>query len=325
MNLYDRTIARRRPWWVTMLISLVLVLIPLGAITLDGAWGDIIRSGLWRPILLGPVVILYILVVSQMMAKSSAAMLGAFRPLVGMDADGFDQLVRGVLRVRPAGEGIAILCSTLIGFAMSLTTMQNIHTFWLRIYMPVAMSLMIGLLGWTIFGSFAETKLFTALHRQPLQMDILDIKPFEPVGRYSLVTALAFVGGITLGVIFGLDVHNVLAWQTWLLFLPLMSVPVIVFFLNMGATHRLLAFEKKRQLRAVLEGIVRTSHELQRRLASGERLGELAVEYTALSAYEARLRAASTWPYNIAMLRTLSLTIFAPVLVRGLSAVVFGW
>jgi hypothetical protein len=50
----------------------------------------------------------------------------------------------------------------------------------------------------------------------------------------------------------------------------------------------------------------------------------MAGEFTALAAYEARLRAAPTWPYNTAMLRTLGLTIFVPLVVRGLSLLLFG-
>jgi hypothetical protein len=41
-------------------------------------------------------------------------------------------------------------------------------------------------------------------------------------------------------------------------------------------------------------------------------------------AYEARVRAAQTWPYNTAMLRTLFFTILIPVLVRMVSTMVFG-
>jgi hypothetical protein len=324
MSLFDKVIARRRPWWVALITSLVLFLIPLAATALDGAWENVLSRGMWRPILLAPVVVIYVLVVSQMMAKSNADILRTFRSLLEMDEDAFDQLVRSSSRVKPAGEIIALVAGALVGLALSLAWLRDVQTFWLRLYMPVSLSLLIGLLGWTIYDSIASTGLIETLHRQPLQVDILDIKPLEPVGRYSLVVALAFVGGITLGVIFGLDVENVLAWQTWLFFLPLISVPVIVFFLNMLPTHRLLASEKKRQLETVLKKIQCLSHKLQSRIAEEKSLGKLSGEYTALIAYETRLRAAPTWPYNTAMARTLSLTIFVPLLVRGLSVLLFG-
>jgi uncharacterized membrane protein len=163
-----------------------------------------------------------------------------------------------------------------------------------------------------------------ALHRQPLQIDILDIKPFEPMGRHSLVTSLVFFGGVTLAMIFSLDINNIFAWQTWLSILPFLVIPIIIFFLSMGNTHRVLAREKKHALQVVAQKVHQASSVLRSRIANGEVLGEIAVEYTALVAYEARLRAASTWPYNTAMLRTLSFTIIVPLLIRGLSSWLFG-
>jgi hypothetical protein len=326
MSLFDRFIARRRPWWVTLLIFMVLLVIPLAAIALDGAWKDVVSLGLWRPVLLAPVVISYVLAVAPAMAKSSADMLEAFRPLVKLDGQAFDQQVRGSSRIRLAGEMLAMAAGGLVGLLLGLTWLRGIQTAWLRLYAPASLSLLIGLLGWTIYDSFASTGPIEALHRHPLKLNILDIRPFEPVGRYSLAASLVFMGGITLGILFGLDVQNVWAWQTWLFFLPLMSVPAIVFFLNMRPTHRLLATEKKRQLQVVGEKLLRLSRALQRRINKDddEGLGAMAGEFTALAAYEARLRAAPTWPYNTAMLRTLGLTIFVPLVVRGLSLLLFG-
>ena len=326
MSLFERFISHRRPGWVTLIISIVLLLIPLAAIALDGAWKDVVSLGLWRPILLAPVVISYVLAVAPAMAKSSAEMLEAFRPLVKLDGQEFDQQVRDSSRIRTGGEILAMAAGGLVGLLLGLSWLREIQTFWLRLYAPVSMSLLIGLLGWTIYDSIASTGPIEALHRLPLKLNILELRPFEPVGRYSLAASLVFMGGITLGILFGLDVRNVWAWQTWLFFLPLMSVPVIVFFLNMRPTHRLLASEKKRQLRAVGDKLLRLSRALQKRINKDddEGLGGMAGDFTALVAYEARLRAAPTWPYNTAMLRTLGLTIFVPLVVRGLSLLLFG-
>ena len=46
----------------------------------------------------------------------------------------------------------------------------------------------------------------------------------------------------------------------------------------------------------------------------------MAAEYSALVAYEARVRTAQTWPYNTSMLRTLSISL----LMRAISSVLFG-
>jgi uncharacterized membrane protein (UPF0136 family) len=324
MSIYGRVIAHPRPLWWTIVVCLLILLTPFGAALADGLWMELLSQGNWRPFFTAPIVVIYILVVSQWLAKSDSELLKAFRPLVQIEDDAFDKLAREASRIHPGGEVIALLIGALIGLGISLPWLTWMTTFWLRLYVPVSLCLMWGMLAWVIYYSMASTKLVTALHRQPLKVDILDTKPFEPMGRYSLVSSLAFVGGIALGMVFGLDVKNIFAWQSWLINLPLLCVPVIVFFLNMRETHRLLAFEKKRQLQAVTQKIRLASGVMQSRIERDESLGELAVEFTALVAYETRLRVASTWPYNTGMLRTLFFSILVPVLARGISVILFG-
>jgi hypothetical protein len=324
MSIYSRVIARPRPIWLTASVCLLILLTPFAAALADGLWNELLRQGNWRPFFTAPIVIIYIVVVSQWVTRSDSDLLRAFRPLVLIDDEAFEQLVRRAARIPPLGEGLAVLSGALIGLVISLPWLKWMTTFWLRLYVPVSLSLMWALLAWIIYFSMASTKLVTALHRQPLKVDILDIKPFEPMGRYSLVTSLIFVGGIALGIVFGLDVKNIFAWQAWVINLPLLCVPVIVFFLNMRETHRVLAGEKKRQLQAVAKKLHALADVMQERIRREERLGSVAAEFTALTAYETRLRAASTWPYNTGMLRTLFFTLLLPLIVRGLSFLFFG-
>jgi len=324
MSIISRAISRPRPIWLTVLISLVLLLIPFGAALADGLLDAFLRQGMWRFFLMAPIVIGYILVVAQWLAKSDSDLLKAFRPLMLVEDDVFEQLAREAVHIHPVGEGIALLLGAMIGLAISLPWLKWMSTFWLSLYMPVSLCLMWSILAWVIYYSLASTKLVTAIHRQPLKVDILDPKPFEPMGRYSLTVSLVFIGGIALGFIFGLDVKNILAWQSWVINLPLMCVPVVVFFLNMRETHHLLVVEKKWQLQQVSKKIHLVGQVIQSKIAREESLGDVGTEFTALVVYEARLRAASTWPYNTAMLRTLFLTIFVPLLVRGFSVVLFG-
>jgi len=305
-------------------VSLFLILVPLGATHLDGAWDVVLAQGFWRPLLVPSVVIVYILAAAQMMTQSEAHMLKAFRPLVLVSDDDFDRLVREASRISPSGEVIAFGAGAIFGFWAGGYWLVVANTIWLRLYGPVSQSLMMGLLGWTIYYSIASTRLNAALHRQPLQIDILDTKPFEPMGRNSLVAALVFVGGITLGVVFGLDVEHVFSWQAWLFYLPLAPLPVLVFFLSMRDTHHVLAAEKNRELQVVAQKIQHAGREMRTRIAEHESLGTIAGEFTALVAYEERLQAASTWPSNIGMLRTLFFTILVPLVGRVLSDILFG-
>jgi hypothetical protein len=324
MSFFSRVITGPRPVWLTIVISLLLFLLPFGAALADGVWDAFLSQGAWRPFLMAPVVISYILIVSHWMAKSDSELLKAFRPLVLIEDEAFDRLARDASRIHPTGEVIALIFGALIGLGMSLPWLKSMGTSWFRIYVPVSLSMMWGILAWVIYYSMASTKLVTALHRQSLKVDILNTKPFEPMGRYSLIISLVFVGGIALGIIFGLDIRNIFAWQSWAINLPLLCVPVIIFFLNMRETHRLLATEKKRQLQVVAQKISLASKVMQTKIAEDESLGGIATEFTALVAYEARLRTASTWPYNTGMLRTLFFTLLLPLVVRGISALLFG-
>jgi hypothetical protein len=184
--------------------------------------------------------------------------------------------------------------------------------FWLRLVVIPSAGLMFGLLAWTIYGAVAGTRLINELHRQPLRFDIFDTKPFRPVGRQSLVIALVFVGGIVLGMIFGLGRESILDWRNWILFILLALVPVLVFFLNMRPTHRVLAAEKNRELDVVQASILRACRALLARIEEAENTGTLGTEINALVAYEERLLATSTWPYDTAMLRTLFFSVIIP-------------
>jgi hypothetical protein len=63
------------------------------------------------------------------------------------------------------------------------------------------------------------------------------------------------------------------------------------------------------------------------RIDAGESTGTLGAEINALAAYEKRMQATSTWPYNTAMLRTLFFSVVFPVvaaLVRILGDLLLG-
>jgi hypothetical protein len=106
----------------------------------------------------------------------------------------------------------------------------------------------------------------------------------------------------------------------------LMLVPVVVFFLNMRPTHRVLAAEKKRELAVVQRNILLACRALMARIDAQEGTGTLGAEINALVVYEERLRAASTWPYDTAMLRTLFFSVIVPgiaALVRVIAEIMF--
>jgi len=82
----------------------------------------------------------------------------------------------------------------------------------------------------------------------------------------------------------------------------------------MRPTHLILAAEKKRILTPVTSRINASCRELVQQLETGTGAGQLPAEISALLAYEARLQAARTWPYNVSILRTLFFSVFIPLI-----------
>ena len=99
----------------------------------------------------------------------------------------------------------------------------------------------------------------------------------------------------------------------WLVNIPLMLVPIAIFFLNMQPTHKVLAEAKAKDLKTVEGHIKRASSSFLERLDGGQEAGLVAQEISALAVLEQRLQAARTWPYDVGMLRTLFVSVLVPI------------
>ncbi|MEA3334301.1 MAG: hypothetical protein U9R25_00210 [Chloroflexota bacterium] len=147
-----------------------------------------------------------------------------------------------------------------------------------------------------------------------MKIDIFDLSPFEPIARYSLVMALAFVGGSIISVLFSNPLAGGVDLRALAVYAVLAVVAVLVFFLGMRDTHRVLAKTKKEELKTVDRKII----GLFRSLPAGEEGAQnrdfeaAATELNLWSAYEKRLKGARTWPYNTGMMRALLLSVCLP-------------
>lgn len=312
-----------RPLGMRLLVAVILILLPASAAALDGLLKSLFSDGNWRPMLLPMVVIYYIWIVSPIVDRGQAAVVAGFRPITQLDDETFAQIVAKAGSTSPLGEGLALLIGAAAGILIGSTGVQGPDIFWLRWYWLAANALMFALLGWTIFGSIHSTRLSAVLQRQPLHFDLFDLHPFEPIGRQSLVLALVFIGGLVLAMLFGLSAENIRMWQTWLFYIPLALMAVLLFFLNMRGTHAVLTGEKRRLLSLVSARIRQITPSLQQSVVSNQPLPEQAAEFSTLSAYEARLNSARTWPYNTSMLRTLAFTILLPLVILLITLLLF--
>ena len=311
--LFDRIFSQERPVWITLGVSLLLLLLPFGIAYFEGTLNVILDQGRVRVFLLAPGIITYIWLISPVMTRRGAEVIRAIRPLVPMDDESFDRLVSAATRLNPLSELAVFGVGLILGIAVAQTSGFDENASWLKIYWFLSAGFMYGILAWTIYVAVASTRINAALHRQPLRIDIFDSTPFEPIGRQSLLLALVFVGGITLSLVLTIQMQSMASLEFWGGYLLMVIFTALIFFLSMRPTHSMLVAEKKRALEPVQQHINRACRELVKRLDQSRAPDDLAAEINALVVYEQRIQAARTWPYNTSMLRTLFFSVLIPL------------
>lgn len=309
----ERMLAKERSLWVKLVVSLAFLLLPFAAAYLDGLLDDFMREGQWRFLLLSPVIILYIWFISPAMSRGEAEVVRSFRPLVSLDDEAFDNLVERESHVDPRNEWLALGIGAILGLLSARASGFDLGISWLGFCWYISLALMYGLLAWVILGSVATTRLNAALHRLPLRVDILDPVQFEAVGRQSLILALVFIGGITLSLLLSFQPGNISEPSFWVTYLLLVLAVLLIFFLNMRPSHRVLTAAKQQELEPLQRKINASCRELAQNLERNQETGSLPAEINALVAYEQRLLVARTWPYNITIIRTLFFSVLIPL------------
>jgi hypothetical protein len=172
---------------------------------------------------------------------------------------------------------------------------------------------MYALLAWMIYLAVIGSRSNGVLLQQPLRINLFNPAPFEAIGRQSLLLALMFIGGLTLSLVFSFRWENLSHPLFWLVYMSLVLVTLLIFFASMRPAHRLLAKEKEKELTQVRRNLEWLGRELMLRMENRQDAGKIAAEFNALSAYEGRVLAARTWPYNTIMLRTLFFSFLVPL------------
>jgi hypothetical protein len=311
-SLFDRTVAHPRPVWVTVLLVFIVYLPTLVASASLGLT-DLLINPRSRSVLTAPTAIAYILVIGPIIWSMQPKVINSLRPIILVDDQELARVVRRASSIPPLYEAAAIAVGFFFAFLIS-GGIPGPGERW-QVYVPVATGyVMCGLLGWLGFTAIANTRVISQLLRLPMRVDPLDIKPFEAIGRQSLVIAFAFIGGNTLALLLGNYGSAALANpRFWLLFAPLFLLPVAVFFLNMIPTQRVLSQAKNSELAAVRGELHAAFRLLLERRLAGESSSSLAQDVDALAAYEQYLSEASSWPYNPAILRTLIFGVLVPI------------
>lgn len=318
-SLHERFIDRQRSVVVLIMIAVMLFLLPVGAWALDGDLQDFFTNGTWRVPYLPVVMIYYVLLVSQLLFRSNNAALQAFRSVVLMEDEAYDQLLRQASQFKLSHELSAIGIGIVLGLLSVMNWGLGSGFSWGKLYLYLSVSAMYALLVWSLVATISWTRLTKVLHRQELHFDLFDIRPFEPVGRQSLVITLVIIGGLSISLLLTFQPESLRNPVFWVVYSLLVLFPVLIFFLSMSPTHSVLAAEKKRLLQQVEALILDTSRELVHQIEQGkipERFVEtntLAAELSALSFYKQHIQSTRTWPYNTGMLRTVFFSVLLPI------------
>jgi hypothetical protein len=194
---------------------------------------------------------------------------------------------------------------------------------WLTLYGLLGGTLLYGILGFFIYSSLSGTRLFAKLHRHAVDINVFDLGRLEPIGCWSLGIALAYIGGNTLSLLF--LTRAALRIEMVIFYIPLILAPILVFFLNMMSTHRVIAEAKGRELKTVRNSLAAASQRLREQAAKGraEDMEAQLESITAWVTYEKRVREVPEWPYSESMMRNLAASILLPIMVLVVQGVLF--
>jgi hypothetical protein len=316
-SLLERTVQRIKiPWsWFVILVAVVLLLLPWFVAYVEGIMDEFLRGGVWRNLLQAPAIILYILVLIRPMNRSLERAVETLRPVIEIDDDSFEVLVSENTDIDDRAEIWSFAIGAVIGILSTFAWDIEPGFVVLRTYLYLINAVMFGALAWIIYTSLTSTKLQRELHRLPMQIDLFNLKPFEAIGRHALFVALAFVGGSVISMLFINPVRQDVDPFSLAVYVILGTVTVLIFFLSMQPTHRLLAEKKRTELVEVRSKIWRSFQGLQVLSPERENIVAISSELNLWLKYEELLEAARTWPYNTAMLRTLVVSVLLPAAV----------
>ncbi|HEY86968.1 MAG TPA: hypothetical protein G4O06_02910 [Dehalococcoidia bacterium] len=321
----------RLPWyWVTVMIAVVMLLVLVLVAYLDGDFTKLSEWNLWRSFLDAPVLTIYILVVYPVFWRLWWQSVQSLRSLLPIDEGSSKRVAVEVPLPNRRWEW----ASMIIGAVFWLSLWQpwgwgrrwEPGAIWLSAYDVVTQMILFGLLSWLIYSSFTASRYLSRLSRQHLNLDIFDTGVLTPIARSSLGFSLAFIGGISLSLVFQTQ-EDLLMWNNITVWVILVCFTVLLFFLSMWGTHSTIAKAKRRELDLAQKHLKAASRELKERAADGSLKGmvELSSTINAWVTYEKRVKEASTWPFNAGIIRSLAMSVLVPAAIYLMKIVGSFW
>lgn len=311
-SIFEKTIGRKRPWQITLLIGMGLFLITFAVGLLEFGFTDIFTEGHWRGLFVNPSVIFYILLIAPILTEMENRVIQEIIKLGDLTEEKILQIHNETHAVHPIREWLSIGVGVLIVLILFGGSVRFDLT---GIFLLLIAIMAFGLLSWTVYSSVVSVRITEQLLKQPLKVDLFDLDAFKVVGKSSLYLALAFIGGFTLAIIF--TAQNLLVFQDvafWIINMPMFFLPVLIFFWNMYPTYKIIDSEKKDALKQVGQQIRSIKESM---LAASTSTADIATLSQSLQGYivlEERLEKIQSWPYEISTLRSLLGSILIPAI-----------
>lgn len=317
-----------RRWTIASVIVVFLLLLVL-AVYLDGKIDSLFKWSTVGETLLNLLFYVYILLVYPYMLRSRQQAVLAFKPLLSLDDNAFDKVVKVLSQPNRRQEWVAVFLGIIVlagGLGQPWTLDWTAGSFWLTFYYTVATAIGAGLMGWLSYDALVGIVRVSRLSRRDLKLDILDTETLAPVAAWSLGMSFVFVGIILLSTVTEVfpATEFVFDYITIIGYTFLIGVTLLIFFLSMWNVHRAMREAKNSKMTLAREHLAVISREMEGQAAKGQWSGmmELSSTITAWATYEKRAKEAPTWPFNAAVVRKLMLSVLTPgvvYLVRFLS------
>ncbi len=307
------------------MVGSVLFLIALVVGWLEFGLPNLFVGGYWRGVFLNPCIIFYIILIAPELTQMENKVISTIIILGGLSEEKINNVFKETHAIHPIRELLAFGAGIII-ITIIMVVGGNINFEMFDIFHLVTTAITFGLLSWTAYASLISIRITAELIVQPLRVNLFDLEPFKVIGKSSLYLSLAFIGGITLAIIFSApDLAILQNWEFWLVNIPILMIPVIIFFWNMKPTHQIIDTAKRDSLRKVGQEIHTISDSILNSKDSLSNTERVSQRLQGLIILEERLEKVQTWPYDVSTLRTLlgsilvpALTVFGQVLLRSL-------
>ena len=304
------------PWrWTTIVVASVLFLFLILVGYLDGDFSQQSIGGFWRLGAQGPFLIVYILVIYPFILRQWKPAVEAFRSVVSMSENEFNRLSAEITSVNRRQEWIAVFIGIIFFLVMQRIWLGHIDQ-WVEVYQITTELILFGLMSWLIYTSIKGSRSIARLGKQNLKIDIFNTKLLAPVARMSLVNSLAFIGGISIAMLFETQ-ETLIEWQSVVIYSVLVIATIIIFYISMWSLHKIMARVKRNELEVAQKYMTDMSRKLKEWTTKDqvEGMEELSAAVAGWAAYERRVKEAQEWPFNAGIIRRLFASILAPVSV----------